>query len=475
MQDIAEQGPWPGVEPLGGSGAPRDVLVVCSTFRDHRELRRLARPGVRYLFHDYASTSLEELIDGRADGLDGVADPIAEIARIGAELAGQDIAAIVSTDDYPGAALASVLAKTLGLPGPDPKVSLICQHKYLSRLAQASILPEAVPPFWPIDVAAEAALPDGIAFPVFVKPMKSFFSIGAQRIDGAAELAKAKRRWIALDDFFLPLERLLKREASVEIGSTRLIAEGLLKGHQVTVEGYAFGGEVDILGVTDSIFFPGTLAFSRFEYPSSLPDGVQERMAEMARALMAGLGFDNGLFNIEMMYDAHEDRIAIIEINPRMASQFADLYEKVDGTNAYEVLLDIGTGVRPSPKLRQGRYPFAASCVLRTFEDYVVAALPSEDQLAELGHRYPDIRLEIHATAGRKLSDEFQDGTSFRYGIVSLGGRDRAEVLQSFAACRAGLGIILLPVGEDSESVTAAPMPAESVTSAELSLNVNGV
>jgi biotin carboxylase len=473
VQDIAEQRPWAVADPLGGFGAPREVLVVCSTFRDHRELRRLARPGVTYLFHDYASTSLEELIDGRAEGLDGVADPIAEIARISDEVAGRDIAAIVSTDDYPGAALASVLAKTLGLPGPDPKVSLICQHKYLSRLAQARILPGAVPPFWPIDVAAETALPDGIAFPVFVKPMKSFFSIGAQRIDCAAELAEAKRRWIALDDFFLPLERLLEREASVEIGTTRLIAEGLLKGHQVTVEGYAFGGEVDILGVTDSIFFPGTLAFSRFEYPSSLPDGVQERMAEMARRLMGGLG--NGMFNIEMMYDAREDRIAIIEINPRMASQFADLYEKVDGANAYEVLLDIGTGVRPSPKRREGRYPFAASCVLRTFEDYVVAALPSEDLLAELEYLYPDIRVEIHATAGRKLSDEFQDGTSFRYGIVSLGGRDRADVLQSFEACSAGLGIVLLPVGGDRESVTSAPMQAEPVTSAEFNLNVSGV
>jgi hypothetical protein len=238
---------------------------------------------------------------------------------------------------------------------------------------------------------------------------------------------------------------------------------------------YASTSLEELLGVTDSIFFPGALAFSRFEYPSALPDGVQERMAEMARRLMGGLGLDNGLFNIEMMYDAREDRIAIIEINPRMASQFADLYEKVDGTNAYEVLLDIGTGVRPSPKRREGRYPFAASCVLRTFEDYVVAALPCEDKLAELEYLYPDVRLEIHATAGRKLSDEFQDGTSFRYGIVSLGGRDRADVLQRLEACRAELDIVLLPVGGDRESVTAAPMPAEPAMSAEFNLNVSGV
>ena len=82
MQDLAEK------RPSAGAGC-RTVLVVCSTFRDHRELPRLARPGLNYLFHDYASTSLEELISGKGDGLDGAADPIAEIARIRAEIAGR--------------------------------------------------------------------------------------------------------------------------------------------------------------------------------------------------------------------------------------------------------------------------------------------------------------------------------------------------------------------------------------------------
>ncbi|HEY9520177.1 MAG TPA: hypothetical protein VIQ39_01390, partial [Methyloceanibacter sp.] len=189
--------------------------------------------------------------------------------------------------------------------------------------------------------------------------------------------------------------------------------------------------------------------------PSALPDAVQERMADIARLLMSGLGFDNGMFNVEMMYDAREDRIAVIEINPRMASQFADLYEKVDGTNAYEVLLDLGSGVRPSPKRREGKYRFAASCVLRTFEDRVVAALPCEERLAEIERTYPDVRIEIHATAGRKLSDELQDGTSFRYGIVSLGGRDLADVLSRFERCQAELGIVLLPV--EAKRDVAAP------------------
>jgi biotin carboxylase len=433
--------------PLPGDAASfsSTVLVACAHFRDHRELKRLLRPNTNYLFHDYASTSLEELIGGRTDGKPGAADPGAEVERILAETSGTDIAGVVSTDDYPGAALAAVLAKKLGLPGPEPSVVLICQHKYFSRLAQSKIVPEAVPPFAVVDVAEDAPLPETIFFPAFVKPVKSFFSIGAQRIDTQTALIEAKRHWLELDDFFLPLERMLERHAGISFGTMRLIAEGVLKGRQVTVEGYAFGGEVGILGVVDSLFYPGTLAFSRFDYPSSLPEGVQERMREIARKLMKGLGFDNGLFNIEMMYDAEADRIGIIEINPRMASQFADLYEKVDGTNSYEILLDIGMGLLPRPRHRQGAHSFASSIVLRTFEDCRVQALPSEEDLANLAALYPDARMEVHATLGRKLSDELQDGISFRYAIVNLGGSDLQDVLARFEDCRARLGISLAP------------------------------
>jgi biotin carboxylase len=239
---------------------------------------------------------------------------------------------------------------------------------------------------------------------------------------------------------------MLERYAGTAIGTKRLIAEGLLKGEQVTVEGYACGGKVGIFGVVDSVMFPGTLAFSRFDYPSSLPEDVQARMGEIAARVMEGMGFDNGLFNIEMMYDADAGRVSIIEINPRMASQFADLYEKVDGTSSYSVLLDIAQGHAPRFTRRQGRYAFAASIVLRSFEDYVVAGLPSEADIARLALVYPDIRVELHGTVGRKLSAELQDGRSYRYGIVNLGGRDCADVLAQFEACRDRLGIVLQPL-----------------------------
>ena len=442
--------------------------MICATHRDHRELPLLAEPGINFIFHDYASTSLEDLITERAEE-GAVADPLAEIERILELVKDREIAGVISTDDYPGSALAAAVAERLGLPAPDPEVTLICQHKYLSRVAQEKHAPDAVPPFALIDVANGATLPAALGFPVFVKPVKSFFSIGAEKISSEADLAIRLPRWKELDEFFLPLERMLERYAGASIGTKRLIAEGLLKGEQVTVEGYVYGGKASILGVVDSIMFPGTVAFARFDYPSALPKGVQARMAEIATTVMEGLGFDNGLFNIEMMFDRETGRIAIIEINPRLASQFADLYEKVDGTNSYKVLLDIARGRAPSFARRQGRHGFAASCVLRSFIDLAVEAVPSDADVQRLGRLYPDIRVEVHARPGRKLSDEPHDGQSYRYGIVNLGGRDLADALRKFAACQNELGIVLRPLdSSQSEQLrhdfeTTAHQPSELV------------
>ena len=233
----------------------------------------------------------------------------------------------------------------------------------------------------------------------------------------------------------------------------------MLTGEQVTVEGYVYDGKPVIFGVVDSIMFPGSLAFSRFDYPSSLPQALQARMGEIAARVMEGIGFDNGLFNIEMMYEPGADRVSIIEINPRMASQFADLYEKVDGTSSYTVLLDIAQGRAPRFTRRQGRYGFASSFVLRSFEDYIVAVLPTEAELERLACLYPDMRVELHGTLGRKLSAELQDGRSYRYGIVNLGGRDLADVLAQFETCRDRLGIVLQPIGPALDTAMPASAP----------------
>lgn len=429
------------------------ILVLCPTHRDRREFARLAgHDGHVFLFHDYASIELEELVMADARSDIALGDPLAEIEYILERYAQPRIDAVVSTDDYPGSTLASAVAKVLGLPGVDPAVNLVCQHKYHARSAQRRFAPEAVPDFQLLDEHAPK-----IGFPLFVKPVKSFFSIGAYPAHSVSELADIRSRCTLPERFFAPFEALLKRYAGLDLGG-KVLAESLLHGMQVTLEGYVQGGEFHLLGVVDSIMYPGTLAFQRFEYPSGLPDPVQRRMTSIAERVMLGMGYESGLFNIEFMYNPQADTIHIIEINPRMSSQFADLFEKVDGTNTFAILLDLALGRTAQPLRRRGRHRMASSCVLRCFDNRSVAGVPTDSEIAEVQLTIPDLRVEILVTPGRALSQELQDGRSYRYGIVSIGGENRRDILETLEHCLRRLHFDLRAVGRSpSAAASAAP------------------
>ena len=68
------------IDASGKAASPdRIILVVCPTHRDYRELPRLSPPGIGYIFHDYASTRLEDLVRNHYRAKELAADPLAEI------------------------------------------------------------------------------------------------------------------------------------------------------------------------------------------------------------------------------------------------------------------------------------------------------------------------------------------------------------------------------------------------------------
>ena len=151
------------------------------------------------------------------------------------------------------------------------------------------------------------------------------------------------------------------------------------------------------------------------------------------------MGFNHGCFNVEMLYDSSRDRISVIEVNPRMAQQFADLYEWVDGTNTHELQLALALGQTPEFRPGAGRHRAAGSMVLRRFQDARVTRVPTDAELAELSQRYPDVGVHVLCELGRKLSHEPQDQGSFRYGLIQLGGRDTDELVARQAEIEAQL------------------------------------
>jgi biotin carboxylase len=155
-----------------------------------------------------------------------IEDPLREVDHIVEQFADAGISGVISTDDYPGSALACIVAQQLGLPSPDAAVNLICQHKYLSREAQRRLIPEAVPAFALVDRREASTMLKDVGFPAFVKPVKSFFSIGAQQVSSPRDVVQAYARWSELGSFFAPFDKLLNQHAGYQIGDAYLIGEG---------------------------------------------------------------------------------------------------------------------------------------------------------------------------------------------------------------------------------------------------------
>jgi hypothetical protein len=354
------------------------------------------------------------------------------------------VAGVVSTNEQYGALIAATVAWRLGLPGTDPVAVIRAQHKVLARELTAAALPEASPPYcvfpWTVDAAAAAMLP----YPLFVKPVKAAYSVLARRCDGVEELIRH------LD--FRPSEKHIIRRLVKPFNDLmrdllpgdevcdahHLIGEEPLDGVQVNVDGYVDRGAAHCLGVVDSVMYPGTIAFQRFEYPSRLPETAQRDVERVACRALEAIGFDHGLFNVELFWRPRDGAVKIVEINPRLAAQFADLYEKVDGMNPYRVLADLAVGRAPRWMRRAGRYGAAASFVFREFDGAIKVA-PSRAEIGWLQATYPDACLQTFIKHGNSRGREMKWLGSYRYATVNLGGRDREDLFRRYDSICANL------------------------------------
>lgn len=415
------------------------VLLLCPTGREYRHLPAVAaRLNCRVIFQEFAADYFDRQLSAADDEPDSAElDTLSLIEEIVSRYTRERIEGVTSAVGYPGMPVASVIAARLGLPGTTVESVLLCEHKYYSRAAQRKLTPSATPSFQivpPVGPGEPDAL--DIPFPLFLKPVKSCFSINAQRVSSMPELRRAARKSLMPAWFLRPFDDLLKAYTNYEYDASHLLAESLLEGTQVSLEGYVFRGRAHTLGIIDSVMFPGTISFERFVYPSRLPAEVQARMSRIAETFISGIGYDNALFNMELMYNAATGEIHIIEVNPKIASQFPDLFEKVDGTSSYAPLLQVALGEEPAFARGRGEFKLAASCVLRTFKDRRVLRVPSEAQLAELTRKFPDARIEISVAEGELLSDIMQDGKSFRYGLINIGANSEAELDAKLESCK---------------------------------------
>jgi hypothetical protein len=362
------------------------------------------------------------------------------VARLARRYRHAGIAGVASTNEQYGALLAAVLARELGLQGSDPAAIIRAQHKYYARCSLSRALPEANPAFALLPYAfgrtSVATSDPCLPFPFFVKPVKAAYSVLATSVANADELQRhlTFHPWEThiIKRLVRPFGDLMREYGSeFTVDPEHMLAEGLLDGVQINVDGWMDRGRIGFFGIVDAVMFPGTRAFQRFEYPSCLPASAQGDAFAVAERAMRAVGFDHGAFNIELYWQRGTSRFFIIEINPRLAAQFGDLYANVDGTHPYSLLADLSVGRTPRWTRGQGRFGAAASFVFREFNGAVKIA-PSRAQIRWLGERYPDASLHTFIKHGNSRWRETKWLGSYRYAIINLGGASREDLARRY-------------------------------------------
>lgn len=370
-------------------------------------------------------------------------DALLDRARAELDAIDGHIDAIVAHWDFPTSVLVPILAAERGLPTPSLESVLATEHKLWSRVLQREIIPECVPDFAafdPFDPDALAGI--DLAFPFFVKPIKSHSSQLGFAVHSAEEFAAATERIRAeigriADPFDRALARIEVPERVRAAGGRTCLAEQIVDGVQAAPEGSMYQGRYHVHGVFDMRKDAAGHSFDHLDYPArTVPEPVQQRMIDLTERYLRHVGYDNGCFNSEFMWDAETDELWLIEVNTRISQSHSDLFAKVDGASNHAVAIRVALGQEPDMPHRKGDFAVAAQCMVPRYEDGVVTRVPTEEEIAALVRRFPGTVVKVDVTVGDRLAElPNQDAYRYKLATLYLGAGDHAELERRYREC----------------------------------------
>lgn len=363
--------------------------------------------------------------------------------------------AIIAQWDFPTSVIVPILCQQHHLPSPSITSVLKCEHKYWSRLEQQKVVPDVVPKFCGIDPFAEDPLSQvTLDYPFWLKPVKAFSSHLGFKIESPLHFEQAIKEIRAGirqlgDAFNEALAYIDVPEEIIHLDGNACIAEEIISGVQGAPEGSVFNGEFNIHGIISQPRAENSIAlFDRLEYPSNLPEHVHHKMVETAKTFLAHIGYNNGCFNVEFMWDEAREKLWLIEVNTRISQSHSEIFVLVDGMSNHEIAVDIALGQRPSLLNRQGVAPIAAKCFIPfAHRDGVVKRIPSQAEIAALKARLPHTDVVIDVEPGQQLSHLMhQDSFCYRLGTLYVTGNTHEEIEQNYQYCLDVLNFDIEPI-----------------------------
>jgi hypothetical protein len=427
-----------------------NVFILGLDEHNERILRDLPDAQL-YRFHPLFS--VEELVGGEEIPLRDLLD------RAVSQLEAFDgsVDAIIGFWDFPVSTMVPILCDRLeGLCCASLEAVVKCEHKYWSRLEQQKVI-EEYPRFGLVDPDRDTGPPEGVRYPMWIKPVKSASSelaFGVANQQEFQDAVKQIREGISRmgAPFEVILDYLELPPEIANVGGQVCLAEEAISGRQLTFEGYRYRGETHTLGVVDSVRYEENPSFVRYQYPASIPDRVAERMADISDRVVRQVELENVTFNIEFFWDENTDALYVLEVNPRHSQSHAELFGQVDGAPNHLAMLRLALGRDPEMPRRQGPYQVAAKWFLRHWNDGVVRRHPTELEIKQIQREIPGVTVDVTVHEGDRLSELIgQDSYSYILANIYVGAQDEAELTEKYERC-----VQALPFEIDDQEVPSA-------------------
>ncbi len=368
---------------------------------------------------------------------------------------------VVGTHDS-SSLFAAIIAQETGKRFAPVSGIINSQNKYLCRRVQKKVAPEAAPRYClALDYLRD---PSRLSTPFFIKPVRSNISFGTHKVNTPEEL----HYYIGLESMDIALFNQYYLDAlsynsgyydALNIATCNtFLCEDLIEGEQVTVDGYVMDGEVSFFGVTKAVYHPLTNSFSHHEFPCELPEEMLGKISDALGRLIPALEMDDSFFNVELRLDMENHTFKIIEVNSRIAFQFAKTIEAVSGYDPLRMLCDLAVGEKPKQYARAENTSSACyNFELHAFEDARILETPTQSAYDEIRLKYPGVRVRNLIHENVNLSDFKHNPQSYRYCLLDIPGENREEIMRKYEDIIARLRYKFAPASEESQNVVEHP------------------
>ena len=200
----------------------------------------------------------------------------------------------------------------------------VTNKKYMKKVMEENRVPTA---HHFITEEVVKSLPDGMSFPVIVKPVDCNSSKGVVKVNSNLELQEAVKTAIRYSR------------------TNNAIVEDFVSGRELTIDAFVQGGKSQVLCISelDKIKSDNSFIIFRSMNPARVSDAVMEKIENASQQIVDAFGLVNCPLLIQLICDG--DNISIVEFSARTGGGLKyQLIEQVTGVDIIDATIDISLG-----------------------------------------------------------------------------------------------------------------------------------